>query len=532
MRKKHLLFSFMGCSLFGTIFLFTCALQAKSPEIKPWFHQAVLLKTYQQSYDWRIPWEKRDIRTQTGMAIVVRLPQSSKSKVSESVDSQTLYLLTTAEMVADATLIEATRKGIRKPFQAKLVVMDYAANLALLQIEKAKFWRNLSPVEWAPVKSRTNSDANNIYTLKIKSQDEWDMESGIIDRMAVGHREVSDAWFPLLKLRGVSQSGQGYPLLQDNETVGMILEAGGDEAKAMQAEMLLEFLRHASNEPYRSLAHRGFIWQRLPQGSTADYFQIPSGKPGIWVSRVLPYGTGSDVLIHGDYLTKIGKWTLSHDGKVKHPEWGLSLFDLLFLDQLKVGDSVVLEVIRAGKPIVLKTKVSAYEEDGRTVPLKRVGHSPRYVIQGGFLFQELTLNYLRMWGANWKTRAPIRLRLFLEQNKTVMIDGKNKTSDSYSATKDSTELPPRIVLVTQVIPDPLNIGYQELSNAIVLQVNGRYINRLKDVPDAFLYPQDDFHRIDFLPGAERLSVVLPVAELEKSNRRIKNNFRIPKLQAL
>ena len=137
-----------------------------------------------------------------------------------------------------------------------------------------------------------------------------------------------------------------------------------------------------------------------------------------------------------------------------------------------------------------------------------------------------------MWGANWKTRAPIRLRLFLEENKTVMIDGGNKTSDSYSETRDSTELPPRIVLVTHVIPDPLNIGYQELSNAIVLQVNGRYINRLKDVTDAFLYPQNDFHRIDFMPGAKRLSVVLPVAELEKSNRRIKNNFRIPKLQAL
>ena len=137
-----------------------------------------------------------------------------------------------------------------------------------------------------------------------------------------------------------------------------------------------------------------------------------------------------------------------------------------------------------------------------------------------------------MWGANWRTRAPMRLRLFLEQNKAVMLEGKDKTAESSSSTKDSTELPPRIVLVTQVIPDPLNIGYQELSNAIVLQVNGRYINRLKDVPDAFLYPQDDFHRIDFLPGAERLSVVLPVAELEKSNRRIKNNFRIPKLQAL
>ena len=153
MRGKKILFSVMGYYLFGTIFLFTCTLQAKSLEIKPWLHQAVLLKTYQQSYDWRIPWEKRDIRTQTGMAIVVRLPQSAKSKVTESVDSQMLYLLTTAEMVADATLIEATRKGIRKPFQAKLVVMDYAANLALLQMKKVIFKVDLSPVEWTPVKS-------------------------------------------------------------------------------------------------------------------------------------------------------------------------------------------------------------------------------------------------------------------------------------------------------------------------------------------------------------------------------------------
>ena len=441
-------------------------------------------------------------------------------------------MLTTAEIVADATLIEVTRRGIRKPFQAKIVLMDYAANLALLQIEKTNFWKNLSPVELTPLKSVTNPDEKNIFTLKIKSQDEWDLESGKIDRIAVVHRKVSNAWFPMLKLNGVSKSGQGYPVIQDNATLGMILEAGKSEAKAMQAEMLLEFLRHASNDTYRSLAHRGFIWKRLPQGSTADYFQIPSEKPGIWISRVLPYGTGSDVLIQGDYLTKLGKWDISHDGKVKHPEWGLSLFDLLFLDQLKVGNSVALEVIRAGEQIVLQTKVSAYKENGRTVPLKRVGHPPRYVIQGGFLFQELTLNYLSMWGANWRTRAPIRLRLFLEQNNTVMNYEKNKTTENYTAIKNSTELPLRIVLVTQVLPDPLNIGYQELSNAIVLRVNGRYINRLIDVKDAFLFPQKDFHRIDFLPGAERLSVVFPAAELEKSNRRIKNNFRIPKLQEL
>ena len=75
MRKIYLLFPFLSFSLFSVIIILSSELLAKSPEIKPWFKQAVLLKTYQQSYDWRTPWEKRDIRTQTGMAIVVSLPK-------------------------------------------------------------------------------------------------------------------------------------------------------------------------------------------------------------------------------------------------------------------------------------------------------------------------------------------------------------------------------------------------------------------------------------------------------------------------
>ena len=197
-----------------------------------------------------------------------------------------------------------------------------------------------------------------------------------------------------------------------------------------------------------------------------------------------------------------------------------------------MGDSVKLEIIREGKPVVLQTKVSAYEENSRSVPLKIVGTAPRYVIEGGFLFQELTLNYLRIWGANWQTRAPMRLRLFLEQNKAVSIYENNKSHISSTGTKISSDHPPRIVLVSQVIPDPLNIGYQKLSNAVVLQVNGKQIRRLEDVSTAFLSPIKNFHRIYFLPGSERLSVILPVAELADANQRIKNNFRIPKLQSL
>ena len=72
-------------------------LKAELPDINPWFSQAVMLKTYQQSYDWRIPWEKGGITTQTGMGLVVSLSQSPKRLSSEKILKTKLYLITTAE---------------------------------------------------------------------------------------------------------------------------------------------------------------------------------------------------------------------------------------------------------------------------------------------------------------------------------------------------------------------------------------------------------------------------------------------------
>ena len=186
------------------------------------------------------------------------------------------------------------------------------------------------------------------------------MESGTIERMAVGHRENSDAWIPTLKISGLSKSRHGYPVLQDNQTVAMILDSDRSGAKAMPAGMLLEFLLRSGSDKFQSLTHRGFRWRRLPQGSITDYFGIPEHKSGILISQVLPHGTGSDVLKAGDYLIRIGKWELTHNGKINHPNWGIALYDLLFLDQYKAGDSVELSVIREKKTLILHTKVKTY----------------------------------------------------------------------------------------------------------------------------------------------------------------------------
>ena len=90
----------------------------------------------------------------------------------------------------------------------------------------------------------------------------------------------------------------------------------------------------------------------------------------------------------------------------------------------------------------------------------------------------------------------------------------------------------RIVILSQVLPDAVNIGYQELRNLVVKRANGRKVIHLESLVEALNHPQTGFHRIEFLPGSERVQVVLPVMELAKADARIKNNFQIPRFQSL
>ena len=96
MLKKEKFLNFASFHLIIFILFNPLQLKAELPDINPWFSQAVMLKTYQQSYDWRIPWEKGGITTQTGMGLVVSLPPSAKRFLSEKIQKTKLYLMTTA----------------------------------------------------------------------------------------------------------------------------------------------------------------------------------------------------------------------------------------------------------------------------------------------------------------------------------------------------------------------------------------------------------------------------------------------------
>jgi hypothetical protein len=137
------------------------------------------------------------------------------------------------------------------------------------------------------------------------------------------------------------------------------------------------------------------------------------------------------------------------------------------------------------------------------VPGATYDQEPEYFIIGGLVFQPLTDSYLESWGSDWKRRAPFRLNYYRNE----------------STSKDR----PALVLLSQVLPDPYNIGYQDQRSLILDKVNGQPVHYLWELQDALKKASDGFHVFEFVPSDSLRRLVLAAgnAEQEATSRVLK-----------
>src|SRR5690606_7182638 len=86
---------------------------------------------------------------------------------------------------------------------------------------------------------------------------------------------------------------------------------------------------------------------------------------------------------------------------------------------------------------------------------------------------------------------------------------------------------PALVILSQVLPDPVNIGYQELRNLVVDTVNGRKVSRVSDLQAALAEPSNGVHRIEFLRGDSLQRILLDATQMEAATERVLQRYGIP-----
>ena len=90
---------------------------------------------------------------------------------------------------------------------------------------------------------------------------------------------------------------------------------------------------------------------------------------------------------------------------------------------------------------------------------------------------------------------------------------------------------PRIVLLSSVLPDPCNLGYQDLRDLIVTAVNGVPHRQPRRPERAFAEPQGPFHVVEFPAGQGSARIVLDVEEAKAAAERIRQTYGVERLDS-
>src|ERR1044071_7430691 len=450
-----------------------------------WERSLISIEINRKQYDYFQPWTKRVQNTlKSGLVIGPR------------------EILTTAEQLDDRTLVRLQRGGRGPWWNADVKWADFPANLAILTCADEKFWAGLKPVVLAD-EIKKDEDVQIVRwrggTLEVRKAE--------FSRFTVSHPNMSDAVHVQLELSSeIEGVGWSEPAIAGGRVIGLVFAQSANQLQALPSPFVRSILDAQKKCRYKGLGYFDFTWQPAENPETLDFLRHEGEKRGVVVIDV-PNKPGVEPVVKPkDVLLQVDGFDVDTQGDYNDTDYGHVLLENLSTRNKWAGDPVRLKIWREGRAREVIYRLPKAEDAARLVPEAPFDQEPEYVIAGGLVFQPLTKNYLRNWGQDWERRAPFRLAYFRNQ--------------------DPTPERPAILILSQVLPDIYNLGYQESRQLVLEKVNGQKVNHLSELQQAFKKPVNGFHILEFMKGDTLQRIVLDATSLDAATQRVLQRYGI------
>ncbi len=448
------------------------------------------LEVTYQMWDEDRPWAKTTPQSRSGSAVLLK----------------GFYLLTDAQMVDHATLIQLATFGRTRKVEPEIVAVDPELNLALLRISDPDMLDGLEPIGLA----ESTPTSGTVLMARWRRQ-QLEIAASRITRFEVRRGWGGGVEHAFLYMRtDMAGGGWGEPVFADGALVGITESQSDLVSRALPVEILRPFIERAKAPgPYAGFPALGVMWQ-TNSDSAVSRFLGQEGEPRGILIRQVPFGTSAcGVLKPRDILLELDGQVLDAEGYYLHPRFGRLRFGQHLAENHNLGDTVNVRVLRDGKERELEMTLRGYPSSLDLIPYQRQGQPP-YVIAGGLVIRELDVPYLKTWGENWTKNAPINLLHYF----TLYREGQ---------TRDSR----RKVVIMMVLPSSYNVGYQYTRDAVIDSINGRSIDSIADVVKALEAPLNGFHVFELTPTSSRRQIVLDAATFHAATAEILEEYGIP-----
>ncbi len=418
-------------------------------------------------------------------------------------------VITTAENVVNLAFAKALRYGQNEFVGAELVVVDYRSNLCLIRLDREALSKPLKPVKF--VEQYPKGAEVDSYWLSADSR--LFNGRGHLDRAVVDRTRTSHGRRLRYVISNTSQrTGKGEVYCAGKSPIGIACWSARDQgAGVIPAETINGFLKAVREGDYKGFGEVGFAISELLDPAMRSFLKMPESLGGgTFVADVFNLGTGSDVLKKGDVLLRIDGHGLDPHGRFKHPMYEWLQFDQLITSKA-VGERVVLDIWRDGAKKKIQADVKNFKASDMLVPFHEFDKQPEYVVTAGFVLQKLTREYMKEFGDDLAGEAPSHLYHYY---RDLAFKPTDERSD--------------IVILSYVLPAPINLGYTGLGQIVVSKFNGMKIRSVADIVTAQkLNPESKYDVIEF--EMDSPAIVISREQLPAADAFVGQNYGIEKL---
>jgi S1-C subfamily serine protease len=452
-----------------------------------------------QSYDYFRPWQKKAPFSKRALGAVL-----SKGRV-----------LVTADLVANQNYVELERAETGEKTAAKVQVIDYEANLALLEPTEKTFLDGITPLEIT---------ADTVVGDRLAA---WQLEptgallatEGLVTTVQTTQYPIDVGEFLTYRVSIPMQYRENsytVPLVKNNKLAGLLLryDSRSQLLDAIPAPIITHFLKEADSQNYRGFPTAGFSFFPTRDPELREFAGEKGKGGGVYVTNVEPNTPAMKAGLQvGDVVTAVADREIDQNGNYVDPLYGKIEFTNLLTAHAYSGDVVPFRVQRNGKPIQLNVSLEHRDAKDYVSPPYNLDQPPRYYVLGGLIFQELSRQYLKEWGPTWERSAPQRLVYFDRFQSELFPEGNR-----------------RVVILSQVLPADSTIGYDDLAYLTVTKVNGKEIKSLDDLAEAVKQPIEGFIKIETEEDPKQIA--LDAAQVAAEAPNLQENYGISSLQRL
>lgn len=467
-----------------SLVLVACAVWATpaSAQPRPVTSSVVKLDVVSDPPDLLTPWQTEGVELSGGSGVIIGGRR----------------ILTNAHVVESAVSIEAKRAGGNARFPAKVLFISHDADLALLGVEDPRFFEGARPIPIGKMPQLQQSVV--VYGFPVGGNT-LSITSGIVSRVEVD--TYTHSYRDLLSVQidaAINPGNSGGPVVTGGAVVGIAMQGIEDADNVgymIPSPVIAHFLKDVSDGRYEGFPHLGVALQDMESEAQRRGARMKEGQTGALVLRVDYGGPSHGVLRPRDVILAIDGRAVANDLTVA---WeGVGRVDLAAAYQSKqIGDTVELSILRNGQRMKKRIELTPHTP---LVPGRRRTEWPRYIQFGGLLFQPLSEQLIDDAEAGYSDAVS-----FAEVNNLV------------------TEARREIILLGQVLPHPVNRGYQEWGGEVIRLVNGvvpRDLNHLAAILDGAKGPW-----LRFVTG-DGYVITMDLRAAQRANPEIRLHYGIP-----